>query len=156
MLEFSSCIEALWASIMHYSSVLLLLTVVGTILCTLSLTCKCLQAYHTLMLLSSHGQSWLGKSPTIPLLLPQPCQTQKAHSPHRRLPLTTWHWWPGGIASVKLTGLKQLEKEFLAGYHPLGTAQRADWNATVVFLWKRSIYLSWNSAWWGGYRFTLF
>ena len=45
---------------------------------------------------------------------------------------------------LELQGLKNMERQFLAGYHSQGTAKTADWNTTQVFLWKRPIYLAWS------------
>lgn len=82
----------------------------------------------------------MSEYPTTILFL-QPCQRWWVHTVST---LSTWHWWPGRISFLGHMGLKQLEKPFLAGYHPKATVQTGDQYTSPVFLWKRTIYLSWS------------
>lgn len=50
------------------------------------------------------------------LTMPQPVGR---HKPHRGCSLSTWLWWPKGIAFLGLMGLKQSLRQSLAGFHPI-------------------------------------
>ena len=63
-----------------------------------------------------------------------PWKPEGTHSPHRGWPLSTSLWWLEGIVLTGPTGWKQSKREFLAGYHPQGTAQAADWNTPPIYL----------------------
>lgn len=50
------------------------------------------------------------------------------------------------------TGLKQLERQFLGDYYPLGTAQTADWRTPPGFLYEGLYPCPGASAWGVGFR----